>query len=285
MPVEEQGVSLAGRRFWVVGCGFLGAALLAALRAAGARCLGIDPVAPADVAGDAGDEAVLGAARRRLEPEFIFCCVATHGGDEAAYRRAYLDLPRALAFRMPGARLLLCSSSSVYGGLGGGRVTEATPRCPQSATARVLAEAEDAVLGQGGCVARLVPLYAEGRCELLRRHFDREPELPGAEERWLNYVHRDDAAAALTLLAGHLLRGSCPPCVNICGDSFTKGDAYTRLVALTGQPRVGRAAESRRRARLDQQVDATLLRGLGWRPQFAFFDWAELFLEIFDLSS
>ncbi len=274
MPVEEQGIKLARRRLWVVGCGFFGARLLQMLRAAGADCLGIDPAAPADVAGDAATPAVQQTARRLLEPELVICCAATHGGDEAAYRRAYLDLPRALAAAFPAARLLLCTSSSVYGGQGGGRVTESAPRRPQTATSRVLAEAEDAVAGQGGCVARLVPLYAEGRCELLRRHLDREPELPGAEERWLNYVHRDDAARALILLAARLLGGEAPACVNIAAESFTKGDAYAQLAARTGLPRTGHAASGSRRAALDQRVDATLLRSLGWRPRHAFFDWA-----------
>ena len=62
-------------------------------------------------------------------------------------------------------------------------------------------EAEQAVLEQGGVVARLVPLYGPGRCELLRRYREGLPCLPGAPGRFMNYLHRDDAVSALLLLA------------------------------------------------------------------------------------
>ena len=58
-------------------------------------------------------------------------------------------------------------------------------------------ECERRILSFGGCVARLVPLYGPGRCELLRRHIAREPKLAGPPERVLNYVHVEDAADAI----------------------------------------------------------------------------------------
>ncbi len=284
MPVEEQGMTLAHRRIWVVGCGFLGSCLLAQLRGAGAFCLGIDPAGGADVVGDAAHPAVQAAARCLLEPELIICCAATHGGDAASYRRTYLDLPRALVAAFPAARLLFCSSSSVYGGQGGAQVAEASPLAATVPSARRLMEAEDFVggLGAAGCVARLVPLYAEGRCELLRRHLDREPELPGEESRWLNYVHREDAARALLLLTARLLGvgGACPACVNVGADAFRKGEAYAHLAGLSGMPRVGVSRGGGPRAVLNQRVDVSLLRSLGWVPQHTFWEWVAIQLEL-----
>ncbi len=273
---------LRGRRIWVVGCGFLGARLLAACREAGAACIGLDlGAAAADVRGDAALPTVRAEACRLLEPELIICAAATHGGDEAAYRRSYLELPRSLQQAFPAARLLFCSSSSVYGGQGGEVVTELSPCCPRTPTARVLAEAERLVPGMGAqhAVARLVPMYAGERCELLRRHLCREDELPGEDARWLNYVHREDAVSALLLLAGRLLAGQAPPCVNVAADSFRKGDVYEQLAALTALPRVGRVRGGGRRATLNQRVDAALLRSLGWQPQYAFGDWVANQLE------
>ena len=89
--------------------------------------------------------------------------------------------------------------------------------------------AESAVLGQGGVVARLVPLYGPGRCELVRRYLAGEPCLPGGAGRCMNYVHRDDAVAALRLLAA-----DGEGVYNLCGESFTKGEMYARLHAAYG---------------------------------------------------
>ncbi len=272
MSLEKQPClsALGGRSCWVVGCGFLGSCLLAACRTLGMQAIGIDREAPAEVQGDAAQPSVLAAARQRVEPEFIFCCVATRGGDEAAYRAAYIDLPRALQECCPLACLMFCSSSSVYAGQGGALVAEGARCMADSPRARLLLCAEEQVLAQGGRVARLVPLYGEGRCELLRRFVQREPELPGRDERFLNYVHREDAARALLLLAAQGER----QLVNVCAQSFTRGEVYAELSRLTGLPRVGGRPSVSRRGEADQRVDATLLRSLGWQPQQLFLPWA-----------
>ncbi len=277
MSLEEpRGLSsLRGRRCWVVGCGLLGSALLAACRARGMQALGIDREVVADIQGEAELPSVLAMARERLEPECIFCCAATHGGDEAAYRSTYLDLPRALHAACPAARLIFCSSSSVYGGHGGALMQEDSPCSATSSKACLLREAEGAVLAMGGRVARLVPLYGGGRCELLRRFVQREPELPGEGERFLNYVHREDAARALLFLLSHSLSGDCPPVVNVCGEFFCKKEVYEALSVLTGLPRVEDVSAGGRRGAANQRVSAALLRSLGWEARVRFLRWAE----------
>ncbi len=272
MSVEEQGGlrALRGRRCWVVGCGLLGSALLEACRAAGMEALGIDPVHSVELRGDASDPSVLARARRLLEPEFLFCCAATHGGDELAYRSVYLDLPRALHAACPQATLIFCSSSSVYGRQGGEVVTEGSPCHAASARARLLLEGEAAVRAWGGRVARLVPLYGGGRCELLRRFLQREPELPGDDVRVLNYVHRADAARALLCLATRAPEGGV---VNVCGESFTRGEAYAALSRLMALPRVAAVAEGGRRGVSSQRVSSDLLRSWGWEPRVSFVQW------------
>ncbi len=273
MSLEEQEsltASLRGRRCWVVGCGFLGSCLLDACRRAGMVAIGIDRELPADICGDAAEPSVIAAARALVEPEFIFCSVATHGGDEAAYLAAYRGVTRALLALSPSAVVLFCSSSSVYGGQGGELVAEDSPCNTHSARGQVLLSVEDSVLAAGGCVARLVPLYGGGRCELLRRHMQREPELPGEDARVLNYVHRLDAARALLSLAAAGVSGV----VNVCAESFTKGEVYAGLARLTGGARVGMAASGGRRGVSDQRVSSARLRSLGWCPQQRFLDWA-----------
>ncbi len=273
MSVAQQDSLIAplrGRRCWVVGCGFLGSTLLQSCRAVGMLALGVDCEWGVDIQGDARHPALLAAARAQLEPELIFCCAATHGGDEAAYRATYHDLPRALHAACPAAKLVFCSSSSVYAGQGGAIVTEESPCTAVSVRARLLLEAEAAVLGMWGCVARLVPLYGAGRCELLRRFVQREPELPGAEARVLNYVHRADAARALLLLA----RASEPGVFNVCADSFSKGAVYEALSQITGLPRATAVADRGRRGMSDQRVTAARLRALGWQPEVDFLRWS-----------
>ena len=170
----------------------------------------------------------------------------------------------------PSARLLFCSSSSVYGGQGGEAVTEASPCLAVAPGARLLQEGERFVLSQGGTVARLVPLYGGGRCELLRRFVQREPALAGHAERILDYVHVADAASALMCLAST----GVAEVVNVCGESFSKAEVYGALSALTGLPAPEEAAEQGRRGLSDQRVSAARLRSLGWQPQTDFVGWA-----------
>lgn len=233
------------RPAWVIGTGFLGAQLLRALP----HAVGIDCAAPADVQGDAADRAVLAQAAGLMPPEWVFCCTATHGGDAAAYRHAYADVVSALP---PHVRVVFCSSTSV--------------EHAEGERQQILRAAEDAVLARGGVVARLSALYGPGRCELLRRHLAGEPKLAGAPERMLSYLHVQDAVSALLILAsvGESRR------YTVCGESFSKAEAYALMERLTGVPAVNAdAAPSHRGCRCDA-ADSSAIRALGWAPQNSF---------------
>ena len=269
---------------WVVGgAGFLGSRLAALCREAGERTLVLDLRLPSAVGSDCGassaritgleclcgDAACPELLRRALEltgpPRCVYVCTATHGAGPEQYARAYTGVLRALADRVvgPGTRLLFCSSVSVYAEAGGGAVDESSPRTTAGGRA-ALREAEDAALRVGASVARLVPLYDEGRCELLRRHLAGEPRLPGAESRWLNYVHREDAAAALRLMA------ALPPAVfNVCSESLRLGEAYAMLEAVTGRPRSPLSSRASCRGLSDRRVLSERLRAAGWQPRFS----------------
>lgn len=226
------------RRCAVVGAGFLGSALLRALPGSVAveKSRGADAAEPATWAA--------------LGPfDVIFCCQATHGGDAAAYRRAYPGVAAAL----PPARVVFCSSLSAAGGQGGRAV--------------ILRAAEAAVLARGGVVARLAALYGPGRCELLRRHLSGEPQLAGEDSRLLRYLHVDDAANALLTLA------EAPSGIyDVCGECFTKGEAYALMEQLTGRARSAEIAPASRRCPDDRLPDTAPLRALGWAPTHRFAD-------------
>lgn len=258
----------AANSAWVIGgAGFLGSALVAHCRAAGQRVLVVDPAGePGELTLRAAADApgVLAHAAELLVPQVIFFCAATRGGDAAAYRRTYVEPVLRAVEAAPQAHLVFCSSSVVYGG--SGAVTEQSPTPGETARQRALLEGESAVLRAGGAVARLVALYGPGRCELLRRHLAGEPRLPGAPDRVLNYVHVQDAACALALLAG----GS--GVYNVCAESFTKAEVYAMLEAVTGIPQSPRdAAATERRGTADHRVSAEHLRAVtAWAPQLSF---------------
>lgn len=210
---------------WILGTGFLGSRLRARLP----HAVGVDAEAPAEVQGDAAEAAVLAEAAALAEPQAVFCCLSTRGGDAAAYRRTYLDVLRALP---AGARVVFCSALSA--GQGG---TE---------KAAVLRDAEAAVLARGGVVVRMAALYGAGRCELLRRHLAGEPCLAGADSRRFNYLHVEDAAAALVAAA------AAPSGIYAaCGDSLTKAEAYAMLERVTGRPAATTSAPEGRRGAAD----------------------------------
>ncbi len=253
---------LAAQRVWVVGNGFLGRALADACRARGAAVLTMDPAAPADVCGVASDASTLAAARAQLEPTLVFCCMATHGGTAKQYRACYLDTVHALQRHCSGAKIIFCSSISVYGDCGGACVTEQTPPRASGERAAVLLAAEQAVLAHGGLVARLAALYGEQRCELRRRHLAGEPQLPGPPSRMLHYVHADDAAAALLLISP-----LASALYNVCGACFTKAEAYAALVQETCVPASAAVAPASCRGGVNACVSSAKLLALGWLPR------------------
>ena len=96
----------------------------------------------------------------------------------------------------PGVPLLLVSSSSVYAQTDGGVVTEESPTQPDRETGKLLLQAEQQVLVAGGIVARLAGIYGPGRSVILKRFLNGEAVIEDDGRRFLNQIHRDDAAAA-----------------------------------------------------------------------------------------
>lgn len=247
-------------RCWIIGVGLLGSALATLCRAAGKQVLTLDKRAAADVRGDAAAASVVESARAVWEPEVVFFCQATHGGTAEEYRRAYPAVVEQVLQSCPRAHAVFCSSSSVYGSVVGTADEQTLPVSPTE-KAQILLQAEQKVLEQGGAVARLAPLYAPGRCELLRRHVAGEPRLPGADARMLNYVHAEDAAAALLLLAEE------SGVFNVNGESLRLGEAYALLQRISGRAPAPEQSSGGRRGVSDRCIDAARLRRRGWQPR------------------
>ena len=246
-------MTLGGHRVWILGYGFLGQVLADKCRATGADVLGIDrsSATGADLCADSTVPATIFQAIEMSggTPSVIFCCLSTRGGTVEDYRHCYLQTVQNLESAHLLENCIFCSSSSIYGA-----ANERTA---------VLAECEQRILSFGGCVARLVPLYGPGRCELLRRHLAGEPCLPGAPERVLNYVHVEDAASARMLLAEREVSGYC----DVWGESFTKSQTYAELERVTDIPASQAESLPGRRSYTSIAICADTLRTLGWVPE------------------
>lgn len=259
------------RSVWILGGGYLGAALHEYWVRAGVASRRFDLVEDrADVVADVTSGDVLEAKAAELgAPDTVFLCLSTSGGSCDDYRRLYVGTVELVNSLFPDARRILCSSTSLYGILDGSWVTEAHSCDPLHKQGCVLLEAERLLRQCGGIVARLAPLYGPGRSVLLKKFLDGSGCVHGAGDRWLNYVHRDDAAAALALLAVSDCRHQCYNVVDAV--PMMKADVYGFLSELTGLAIPDDDGCSSRRGGTNQRVSSALLMALGWQPLYPSF--------------
>ncbi len=216
---------------------------------------------------DASDAEAVAAAGGNFD--LIVLSVSSGGGDAAAYARTYLGSTRSLLRRFPDARLVFTSSTSVYAQSDGSIVTEESLAKPARETGKILREAETLVLQAGGTVARLAGIYGPGRSAFLKKLRAGEATIDGDGSRYLNQIHRDDAAAALFLLAtSEAARGGI---FNVADDEpIAQRDAYRWLTTQLHLPLPPVAASDRPRKRGDsnKRVANAKLRALGWAPSY-----------------
>jgi nucleoside-diphosphate-sugar epimerase len=294
--MEDKGGNTT-RRVLIVGCGFVGEAAADLFHARGwevtawtgsgesARQLaGAKPYAVA--AQDITDAEDLKRAGERLGTfDALADCVSSKGGGAEQYRKIYLEGARNLLAAVQTGRFLFTGSTSVYVQTDGAWVDETSPAQPERETGRLLRETEDLVLAHGGSVARLAGLYGPGRSVLLRKFLDGEAVLEGDGSRWMNFCHRDDAAAALFTLA----EAAHPPGLCNAADDhpMTQLECYRSLSELFGRPLPpsGPIDLGRKRGWTSKRVRNALLRSAGWQPKFpSFLDWAKTSLVVEDAN-
>ena len=95
-------------------------------------------------------------------------------------------------------------------------------------------ETENLVLGRGGIVARLAGIHGPGRSATLTRFLRGEAAIHPDNDRFMNYVHRDDIAAALLVLAERPARQNS--IYNIADDSpILRSECYRWLAEKLGE--------------------------------------------------
>ena len=187
----------------------MGIALGERLAAGGCEVFGLRrrvaslPAGIRPIAADLGDPATLLDLPHDLA--LVFYTASAGGGDEPAYRRAYVEGVRnlldALGAQRGIRRLLFTSSSAVYAQGEGEWVDEDSATSPPGFRGRILLEGEGLVLASPfpATVLRLGGIYGPSRTRLLDEvRAGRARFVPG---RFTNRIHRDDAAGALEHLA------------------------------------------------------------------------------------
>ncbi len=157
----------------------------------------------------------------------------------SAYRATFVDGLRHLRDALDSSslqRVLLVSSSAVYGEHGGDWVDELTPPAPPGFNGAVLLEAERWLAAQpvAAIVLRLAGLYGPGRLQLLERLRAGQLTVPRTLPHWANRIHVDDAAAAIV----HLLQltDPMPLYVGVDNTPLPLAALYDHLAGLIGAP-------------------------------------------------
>jgi nucleoside-diphosphate-sugar epimerase len=263
----------------LAGCGFLGEAAAVFFAEAGWQVVALTASAESAahlagmpfpvLAADISSPAALASVRAAHGPfDLVVHCASSGRGDAEAYRRVYVAGARALAGVFPEARLLFTSSTSVYAQTSGEWVDEISPAEPDRETGRALLAAEAIALAAGGCVLRLAGLYGPGRSVLLQRMRDGSAVLEDGGARWINQIHRDDAARALLAVA----RAGAPGAIYNAADDTPamQREVYRWIADFLGRPLPpdGPANPSRKRGWTSKRVSNARLRTLGWAPVF-----------------
>ena len=191
----------------IAGCGDLGTEVGLRFAHAGHRVVGLrrsPGKLPPEIEGWAVD---LTRPLPDLPGDLDVVVVATAADErsEQAYRAAYVDGLRHLldALDRQGSqpRLLLVSSTAVYGVGDGSWVDEATPAEPASSTGAILLEAERLLRARAprAIILRAAGIYGPGRTYVIDALLGGTATIPDPPVS-SNRMHRDDVAAAIVHL-------------------------------------------------------------------------------------
>lgn len=251
-------------RVLIVGCGYIGLPLGAALVRLGHEVSGLRRSAVgADELQQHGLTPLVAditdpASLRIIPPRFdwvINTVSSTKGGVEE-YRAVYLEGTRHLIDWLsphPPARFVYTSSTSVYAQTDGAWVTETSPTEPPGETSRVLVATEQLLLaaarehGFPSLILRVAGIYGPERGHLFHQFLRGEARLSGPGERLINMIHRDDVVAGI--LAA-LEKGGPGSVYNVADDEpVTQLEFFRWLAGRLGRPLPPVAAEGEGPAR------------------------------------
>src|SRR5438105_679396 len=258
-------------RVLIAGCGYVGAASASLFAGAGWQVTGwtrskesAEQILASSISATAVDISDLKSTRQNsFEADVVVHCAGAAQRNDQSYRQVYRNGVANLAASFPRARLIFTSSTSVYAQQDGSWVNEESPAEPLTEPGKILRQAENIVLDHGGIVLRVAGIYGPGRSFLLRSVINQAP-LPSVPDRFVNQVHRDDAASAIFFLAEH--KAISPPRIFNAVDDLPVLRSEI-LAWLSAELRIPLSpAEGIRAARTDpnKRVTNAKLRALGW---------------------
>lgn len=267
-------------RLLVVGHGYLGAFLAGELHRAGYPVVAMHrgeatwdtyPILTGDVTSTESLRGVLPFSG----PDLIVHCASSSRGGAETYRSVFVEGLRNLQAVFPEAPVIFTSSTSVYGQTDGSTVDESSETIPDRETGRLLLEAESIARSRGGIALRLAGIYGPGRSVHLKKLLEGSATIEDVEpSRFLNQIHRDDAAGAIL----HLVRSGCGlhrgGLFNVVDDTpLTQRQCYEALAAHFGSPVPPLAPPDpdRKRGWTHKVVSNAALRATGWVPRFPSF--------------
>jgi nucleoside-diphosphate-sugar epimerase len=156
-----------------------------------------------------------------------------------AYRAVFVDGLRHLLAALDAQalrRVILVSSSAVYGEHAGDWVDENTAPAPQGFNGELLLEAERWLAAQAvpSVILRLAGLYGPGRLQLVERLRAGQLSVPRQPPHWANRMHIDDAAAATAHLLA--LPNPTPLYLGVDDTPLPLHALYDHLAGLIGAP-------------------------------------------------
>jgi nucleoside-diphosphate-sugar epimerase len=274
----------------IAGCGYIGQALGASLRAEGIDFVGLtrsESGAEAlrlqgweAFAADIGDLTTCQRLAQCL-PDLqvvVHCAASGRGGTEADYAKVYRDGCQNLLTAFPQAALYFTSSTSVYPQIDGTVITEETEAEPKRGNGQLLRAAENLVREGNGTVLRLGGIYGPGRSVLLRNFLEGKSTIDTREQppatpdgRWINQIHQADVVGGLRFLMAQPASVKAGQIFNLTDSRpLTQREVYTVLSAKFALPMPPSAVpdETRKRGWSHKQVSNAKLRGVGWSPTY-----------------
>lgn len=236
-------------RILIAGCGDLGSGVGTTLAQRGHDVWGLRRQAdavPAPIQALAGDFSRpdgLPTLPNGLDTVYF---IATPGRfEEEAYRLAFVEGIRNLLARLTEEgqsprRIIMVSSTSVYGVTDGSWVDETTPAEPGGFSGKRLLEAEE-LLRAGpfpSVIIRFGGIYGPGRNRMLRKVREAEPVVTDPPQ-YSNRIHRDDCVGALVHL--HDLDDPAPLYLAVDSTPCTQAELTDWLADRLGLPRPPRA--------------------------------------------
>ena len=225
-------------------------------------------------------ESVKSIKERVGEVDTILHCASSgsRGKDRnLQYQKVYVEGCQNLTQSFSDSMFLFTSSSSVYGQNDESIVDENSKTDPPSNTSKLLLEAERIALDANGAVARLSGIYGPERSYLLKRYLEGTSQIDGSSEdsngRWINQIHRDDAALAMAHIIQNKLVNQVfnvsdnePLLQRRCYEEFNKR-------FKNGIPKVKEPEKGKVRGWSNKRVSNEKIKTTGWEPKYSnYFD-------------